>query len=231
MTKIKKEEAKLEINDTGKRVLETNDPERIGIELNEAIKKAGPENKPSKEEIEEARKEFEEESKKFSIKIWEIGLKEEVEEINLYINQFIKNRLFWTKNGWMGVLKLDEEIEEAYKVAKASNDPLRIGYQALEFLYYSLSNPGGIGKEAAIDFEAEYEMFTKLFKYVEDTLNVAKDVLKEIQFLQDKWAAMAQGFYLEIEPAKEEIKENDKLSSFNPDAITEKDTEEDTSIK
>jgi hypothetical protein len=51
---------------------------------------------------------------------------------------FIINRIFWTKNGWMGVIKLNEEIIETKKTLDSSK-AFTLGYQALEFTFYALS--------------------------------------------------------------------------------------------
>lgn len=76
---------------------------------------------------------------------------------------------------------------------------MELGYQTIEFINYSLMNPGGIVLQSALDFEQEGEQFIPLIELVGTKLNEARNELKRIQFLQDKYAAMQQGFYLEIE--------------------------------
>ena len=60
-------------------------------------------------------------------------------------------------------------------------------------------NPGGIGLESAKNFEAEGEQYLPLMEAVSLALQKAREELKEIQFLQDRYAAMQQGFYYEKE--------------------------------
>lgn len=186
--------------------LEINNVKELDQKLAEAIQNSP--NKPSEEEVEEAKKKFEEASKDFAVKSWTIGEEKEGPIFLDYLMHFVRNRLFWTKNGWMGVIKLMEELEDAEKFMKANKFPiLKIGYQAMEFMFYSLQNPGGVGIQAAKDFESENEIYARVFDALGKQISSARTELKDIQFLQDQYAAMAQGFYLEVEPAPEEEQE------------------------
>lgn len=186
--------------------LEINNVKELDQKLAEAIQNSP--NKPSEEEVEEAKKKFEEASKDFAVKSWTIGEEKEGPIFLDYLMHFVRNRLFWTKNGWMGVIKLMEELEDAENFMKANKfSILKIGYQAMEFMFYSLQNPGGIGIQAAKDFESENEIYARVFDALGKQLSAARTELKDIQFLQDQYAAMAQGFYLEVEPAPEEEQE------------------------
>jgi nitroreductase len=181
--------------------LEINNVEELKEELEKAVKDNP--NKPTEEEIKAAAAEFEYASKIFPTKSWEIGEVKDARVFCDYLKHYVRNRLFWTKNGWMGVVKLDEEIQAAENLLNGK-EPFQLGYQALEFVYYSLMNPGGIGFQAAQDFESESENYLPLMEAVSVSLEKARTQLKEIQFLQDKYAAMQQGFYLELEPAEPE---------------------------
>jgi hypothetical protein len=177
--------------------LEITNVEELKSELEKAVKDNP--NKPTEEEIKLAGEEFEYASKIFPTKMWEIG---EVKDARLfcdYLSHYVKNRLFWTKNGWMGVVKLEEELRAA-EILLNGKEPLKLGYQALEFVYFSLMNPGGVGLQSALDFETEGEQYIPLMEAVSITLEKARVELKTIQFLQDKYTAMQQGFYLELEP-------------------------------
>lgn len=183
--------------------LEINSKEELEEKLAEAIENNP--NKPSEEEIEEAKTRFEEASKDFSVKSWNVGSPEKAQEFIDFIDDFMRNRIFWKQNGWMGVIKMDEELQDAKKFIKENeNQPLKLGYQAMEFLFYSFQNPGGIGLQAALDFQSQNEIYAEVFDAVGEQLNDARKELKDIQFLQEQYAAMQQGFYLEVEPSAEE---------------------------
>lgn len=179
--------------------LEINNIEELKEQLEKAVKDNP--NKPTEEEIKAAAYEFEYASKTFPAKLWEIGEIDKARAFCDYLTHYVRNRLFWTKNGWMGVVKLDEELRAA-EILLNGKDPLKLGYQCLEFVYYSLMNPGGVGLQSAQDFESEGENYLPLMEAVSISLEKARIELKLIQFLQDKYAAMQQGFYLELEPAE-----------------------------
>jgi hypothetical protein len=177
-----------------------NNVGKIEEKLKEAIEK-NPENKPTEEEVISAEKEFAEESENFNTSSYEIGSKEDAKELIDYTKHFIENRAMWSKNAWMGMIKFKQELEDADKFLKDNTDKagFRMGYQAIEFLYFLLQNPGGIGYDSAKAFETENSKFVKLFDATADMLQTLRDRLKKIQFLQDKVTAMKQGFYLELE--------------------------------
>lgn len=209
MAKTKENPAELEINNV----------KELDEKLAEAINNN--ENKPSDEEVEEAKKEFEEKSDGFATKFWNIGELED-SQINLdYMEHYIQNRVFWTQTGWMGVIKMKEVIEQTQETLKLeSNSQLAFGYQALEFMFYSFQNAGGVGLQSAVDFESENEIYAKVFDSIGKRLSEARKEIKDIQFLQDKFAAMAQGFYLEVEDGVKEEEEEEEENI----GITEDDT-------
>lgn len=183
--------------------LEINSTQELNEKLNELTKDASL-NKPSEEEIEQARKEFEQASKEWSVKMYPIGTIEDTVETCEYIKHFLRNRFLWQKDAWMGVIKLTEELDAALTLFNSQkNKPVEVGYHALEFMYYILSNPAGYGLESAKDFESEHDIYTKTAIAIGKELESARKKLKDIEFLQQKWGAMAQGFYLEVEPENE----------------------------
>jgi hypothetical protein len=183
-----------------KQEFEINKVNELGIQLQEAIKNNP--NKPTEEEIKAAEEEFNIAVNTFTIKSWNIGNPEEALEYINYLIHYNEKRIFWTKNGWMGVIKLTEELTDSKKFIESNPlSPLKLGYQAIEFIFQSFQNPGGVGLQSALDFEAENTIYVKLFDLIGDALTDARTELKNIQFLQDKHTAMQQGFYLEVEPA------------------------------
>ena len=188
--------------------IEITNKEELNKELSKIIKDPSI-NKPSEEEINIAKLEFENEAKSFSQKLWKIGSPNNVNEVYNYIVHFMDNRFIWHKDAWMGVIKLKEEIDAA-SIVCTKEKGLEIGYQALEFIYYMLTNPGGKGLPDALNFESENEIYIKVLTYVSESLESARKTLKNIEFLQQRWGAMSQGFYLEEEqlPLEEDIDEN-----------------------
>ena len=105
-------------------------------------------NKPTESEINEATKDFNAKAAEFNSKKFKIGKPKQADEIFDFVINFMENHVYWTKNGWMGVLKMHEELSEAKK-NKKKGEAFAVGYQALEFMFYALTNPGGTGIESA----------------------------------------------------------------------------------
>jgi len=186
--------------------VEINSTEELNEQLNK-LKGNENLNRPSEEETEAAKQEFEKAAEEWTSKTYVIGKKEDALENCNYLLDFLKNRFFWQKDAWMGVIKLNEELSKIKKAIEKEEKELTVGYQALEFIYYMLSNPGGVGLKSAKDFEKEKETFIKVASSVEEQVQAARKNLKDVEFLQQKWGAMAQGFYLEEEDSPEEEEE------------------------
>jgi hypothetical protein len=188
--------------------LEINNVKDLETKLTEVL--GNNSNKPTDEEVEAAKKEYEDRAAAVLEKFWEVGEQKDSQVILDYIEHYNNNRILWTQTGWMGVIKMNEVIIETQNTLKLEpNTQLAFGYQPLEFLFYAFKNSGGIGLQAAKDFEEENEIYAKVFDAIGYTLAEARKEFKEIQFLQDKYAAMAQGFYLELEDGVEGDEEDD----------------------
>jgi hypothetical protein len=160
-------------------------------------------NKPTEEETKAAVQEFEDAKQAFNEKKYDIGTAEEADLVAYFLLDFLDKYVFWTKSGWMGVIKLQEEIKELQTYLRKGS-PFTLGYQALEFTFFALSNPGGFGLASALDMEKIAENYAKVFDLCGKQLESAREAIKDIQWLQDKSLAMQQGFYLEREIEKPE---------------------------
>jgi hypothetical protein len=167
-------------------------------EILENLSETTPLNKPTEAEVNEATQEFNKKAAEFNSKKFAIGDSKEALEIYDFVLEFLEKHVYWTKNGWMGVLKMHEELTES-KTKRKKNDSFTVGYQALEFLFYALSNPGGSGIESAKAIEKLADIYIHTLELAGIQLEAARKELKDIQWLQDKVTAMAQGFYLERE--------------------------------
>jgi len=163
------------------------------------LSKDGSINKPSDKEVKKAAKEFKKAKDAFETKKFEIGTAEVAKEIYNFMLDFMEHHVFWTKNGWMGVIRMHAELIEMQKSKK--EEPFAIGYQALEFMLFALTNPGGFGLKSAQMIDKVQDFYIDLVEMVGKKVEETREELKEIQWLGDKAAAMQQGFYLEKEPA------------------------------
>jgi len=179
-------------------------------------------NKPTEDEINEAVKIFNEQAADFNSKLFEIGTPEKAEEIYDFMLEFLEKYVYWTKQGWMGVLRMDEELKIRKKERK-EGDPFEVGYQALEFMFYMLTNPGGTGLKTAKAIDKVKELYGEILDSTGKKLEEARAQLKEIQFLQDKVTAMQQGFYLEREDGVAEEENLDFPTPTTEDLLNKKD--------
>jgi len=161
-------------------------------------------NKPTEEETLAAEKEFGNAQEAFKIKTYAVGEVEDFDKISNFILDYLENYVYWTKNGWMGVLKLHEEVTETRKNHK-EGEAFTLGYEALEFTFYALTNPGGSGMSSAKAIEKVADVYIKVMELGGIELEKARAEIKELQWLQDKWNAMLQGFYLEREDGIEKL--------------------------
>ena len=110
--------------------LEINNVKELDEKLSEAIENN--DNKPTEEEVAEAEKTFQEASRDFSTKSWDIGETEDAREHVDYLLHYVRNRLFWTQTGWMGVLKMQEELEDADKFINENKKVhLKLGFPSV----------------------------------------------------------------------------------------------------
>lgn len=158
-------------------------------------------NKPSEDEVKQFGEEYEAAAVSFENSRWSIGIPEEGQMILDFIRHYSRERHMWKGNEWMGVIKMQEELDLVEKefATKGGNEPANFEYKAVEFIFHMLQNPGGIGYQSALDFEGEIETYAKVFDIIGKTIAEGRAALQDLDFLQQKWQAAAQGFYLEKE--------------------------------
>lgn len=179
-------------------------------------------NKPTSEEVKQYEEEFKKSVDEFNETKWEISEKGQFgsNDVGMFLQDFMKNWAFWTKTGWMGMIKMDEELKKAMAAAD-ENTGLQLSYQALEFCAYMLANPGKIGLESAFEFEKIADKYAKIGIVIGEKIEEARKILKNIDYLQEKWRAGEQGFYLEeLKAAAEDEEEKTK----NEDIVIGLDT-------
>jgi hypothetical protein len=175
-------------------------------------------NKPTPEEVNAAETEYQSAALEFNEKEYEIGTVDEASDVFKFFVEFLDKYVFWTKNGWMGVIKLNDEIQTKLVEFQKEPTPFKLGYQALEFTMFMLSNPGGTGLKSALAIEQLAELYMYIMEQVSNKLDEARAQLKDIQFAYDRWVSMQQGFYLEREdgvelPTEEDETENEPINN------------------
>ena len=163
-------------------------------------------NKPTEEEIEQFKLNFENAVKDFESTKYQIGDESTASKYIDFLIDYVTYDACWAKSAWMGIIKLEQELQE---IKKSDESVLNVSFQALQFILYILSNPSGTGLESAKRIEAVANILTELFEIVDKLSKDATVVLKEIQHKQDIVSAALQGFYLELLESNIEVEDPD----------------------
>lgn len=151
------------------------------------------EQKPTPEDVEKYKNEFSTTLKDFENRRWQISEpgKFGINDVGIYLLDFMKKYAFWSKTEWMGLIKMEDEIKKAMSMSDPSVG-ITLSYQALEFCSYMLTNPGGTGIKLAKEFEAQADKYAKIGMVVGSQIEDARNKLTELQELQEKWGRAAQ---------------------------------------
>lgn len=181
-----------------------NELETVTDKKEEEIKK------PTLEDVEQYKADFSKAAQEFENHRWQISEpgKFGINDVGIYLLDFMNKYAFWSKTEWMGMIKMEDEIKKSMNI---SDDSLGIilSYQALEFCSYMLTNPGGTGIKLAKEFEAQADKYAKIGMVVGAQIEEARKRLKELQDLQEKWGRAAQ-IIADEELVKNQKKEEEK---------------------
>ena len=103
----------------------------------------------TKEDVDKAKAEFDEEVAKYANKTYVIAEKDALAFAEL-LKKWNATMNHWEKGTWKGMLMFDKVISEAigkYKVDATL--PFEVDYATLMYLYQTMSNPAGVGIESA----------------------------------------------------------------------------------
>ena len=103
----------------------------------------------TKEDIDKAKAEFDEEVAKYANKTYVIAEKDALAFAEL-LKKWNATLNHWEKGTWKGMLMFDKVISEAIEKYKADATlPFEVDYATLMYLYQTMSNPAGVGLESA----------------------------------------------------------------------------------
>ena len=103
----------------------------------------------TKEDIDKAKAEFDEEVAKYANKNYVIAEKDALAFAEL-LKKWNATMNHWEKGTWKGMLMFDKVISEAIEKYKADATlPFEVDYATLMYLYQTMSNPAGVGLESA----------------------------------------------------------------------------------
>ena len=103
----------------------------------------------TKEDVDKAKAEFDEEVAKYANKTYVIAEKDALAFAEL-LKKWNATMNHWEKGTWKGMLMFDKVISEAIEKYKADSTlPFEVDYATLMYLYQTMSNPAGVGLESA----------------------------------------------------------------------------------
>ena len=103
----------------------------------------------TKEDVDKAKAEFDEEVAKYANKTYVIAEKDALAFAEL-LKKWNTTMNHWEKGTWKGMLMFDKVISEAIEKYKADATlPFEVDYATIMYLYQTMSNPAGIGLESA----------------------------------------------------------------------------------
>ena len=103
----------------------------------------------TKEDIDKAKAEFDEEVAKYANKTYVIAEKDALAFAEL-LKKWNATMNHWEKGTWKGMLMFDKVISEAIEKYKADATlPFEVDYATLMYLYQTMTNPAGVGLESA----------------------------------------------------------------------------------
>ncbi len=202
--------------------MEDKKESKLRVVKDEEVKEETPAGKPTPEEVAQYKTDFDAAMKDFAESRFAISDPGQfsANETGLFLLDYLKKYALWSKTGWMGLIKMNEELNKAL-AGDNEKTGLCLDYQALEFCGYMLMNPGSVGYESALEFEKIADKYSQIMVRVGQKVEEARAKLKGVQYLQEKWAAGEQGFYLaELEEKakkeseselEKEIKEEGKI--------------------
>lgn len=155
-----------------------------------------PDKVPTEEDIEAAKKEFEERTVALrDKKDYLIADKENALRVAKFIRNFIANG-FWTQRYWVGVVNFVDYIDEFIKKCEVEPEDLVMEYGPLQFCFLMFENYAGFGYDAAKKMAEMWDDYVPIHDVLRDHVEYYNAEAKACEKLKQRWGMLAQGYYL-----------------------------------
>lgn len=155
-----------------------------------------PDRTPTEEEINQAKKDFEEKTIALqNKKDYLIADAANAVRVATFLKNFIENG-FWTQRYFVGVINFSEFISKFIEDAKKEPKDLIMEYGPMQFTYLMLENYAGFGIDAAKRFAEQWDEYVPIHDVLRDHIEEYQQKTEEIKKLQQRWGMFAQGYYL-----------------------------------
>lgn len=154
---------------------------------------------PTSEDIENAKKEFEEKTKALQSKNdYLVADKNNALRVAKFMKEFISKSI-WTNRSWVGVLNFNALMDDFIKDFDENNPKdLILEYPPMQFAYLMFENYGGIGIESANEMAKVWDEYLPIYEKLHELNDWHDAEAKMCEDLRYKWALMEQGYYVVI---------------------------------
>ena len=161
-----------------------------------------PDKMPTKEDIENAKNEFEDRVNALKAKNdYMIADKENALRVAKFLKTYVETNMWVgtpTQPFFVGVLNFIDYISKFIEECEKEPKPLIMEYGPMQFCFVAFQNYCGTGVEGAKHWAEIWDEFIAIYDTLRDNVEYYNDEVEVCNRLNDKWALMAQGFYTVI---------------------------------
>ena len=155
-----------------------------------------PERVPTDEDIELAKKEFEDRTVKLRDKSdYLIADKENALHVAKFIREFVANG-FWTQRYFVGVINFTEYIDKFIAECETEAKDFTMEYGPMQFCFLMFENYAGFGLESAKKMAEMWDEYIPIYDVLRGHIEYYNNEAKMCEKLKQRWGMLAQGYYL-----------------------------------
>ena len=164
-----------------------------------------PDRVPTEDEVNEAKKDFEERTIALrDKKDYLIADSTNALRVAKFMKNFIENA-FWTQRYFVGVINFSEYINGFIAECEKEAKDLVLEYGPMQFAYLMFENYAGKGIEDAKKMAEMWDEYIPIYDTLRTHVEWYNNEVKECERLKQRWGMLAQGYYLVLlNPENEE---------------------------
>lgn len=155
-----------------------------------------PDRIPTEDEVNEAKKDFEERTVALrDKKDYLIADSSNALRVAKFMKNFIENA-FWTQRYFVGVINFSEYINGFITECEKEAKDLVLEYGPMQFAYLMFENYAGKGIEDAKKMAEMWDEYIPIYDTLRTHVEWYNKEVKECERLKQRWGMLAQGYYL-----------------------------------
>lgn len=155
-----------------------------------------PDRVPTEDEVNEAKKDFEERTVALrDKKDYLIADSTNALRVANFMKKFIENA-FWTQRYFVGVINFSEYINGFIAECEKEAKDLVLEYGPMQFAYLMFENYAGKGLEDAKKMAEMWDEYIPIYDTLRTHVEWYNNEVKECERLKQRWGMLAQGYYL-----------------------------------